>query len=98
MEIGSFYEITNLVCSDIMINFSRNMVKNPKNNIISPLFCDIAITLRPSTKYSDKMLRKFVGGSKSGRRALETVINNNLETEKIKRDSAINTQRYVIDQ
>jgi hypothetical protein len=82
LKIGSFYEITNLVCSDVMLNFSKNMVKNPTNQEISPLFCDVNITLRPSTKYSDKMLRAFVGGSDAARKSMKEIIKKNLDDER----------------
>ena len=100
LKIGSFYEITNLVCSDVMLNFSKNMVKNPTNQEISPLFCDVNITLRPSTKYSDKMLRAFVGGSDEAKKSMKQVIKQNLIDEKKKLTSSIGTPNptYMIDQ
>lgn len=100
LKIGSFYEITNLVCSDVMLNFSKNMVKNPTNQEISPLFCDVNITLRPSTKYSDKMLRKFVGGSDEAKRSMKKIIEENLKNERDKITSSIGTSQptYMIDQ
>ena len=84
LKLGGFYEIANLVCSDIMISYSKNMVKNPENQELSPLFCDISITLRPSTKYSDIMLRKFVGGSTSLRNTMTNTVKNHLEIEETK--------------
>lgn len=100
LKIGSFYEITNLVCSDVMLNFSKNMVKNPTNQEISPLFCDVNITLRPSTKYSDKMLRAFVGGSDAARKSMKEIIKKNLDDERQKLTSSIGTSEptYMIDQ
>lgn len=98
LKIGSFYEITNLVCSDVMLNFSKNMVKNPTTSNISPLFCDVAITLRPSTKYSDKMLKAFVGGSEEARNSIAGIIQQRLKNEKDNIDSAIKNQSYIIDQ
>lgn len=100
LKIGSFYEITNLVCSDVMLNFSKNMVKNPTNQEISPLFCDVNITLRPSTKYSDKMLRAFVGGSDAAKKSIKEIIKKNLDDERQKLTSSIGTSEptYMIDQ
>ena len=98
LKIGSFYEISNLVCSDVMLNFSKNMVKNPKTQMISPLFCDVNITLRPSTKYSDQVLRKFVGGSNSARNAIKNIITENLTNEQTKLRSSIEANNYMIDQ
>lgn len=71
LKFGAYYSITNLVCQDATFNFSRQMVKNPKesqtdpnipSSIISPLYCDVSITLRPATKFSDESLRAFVTG------------------------------------
>jgi hypothetical protein len=98
LKIGGFYEITNLVCSDVMLNFSKNMVKNPINQEISPLFCDVNITLRPSTKYSDRMLRAFVGGSDTARKSMRRIIEKNLEEERNKLKSSIVEEKYIIDQ
>lgn len=100
LKIGSFYEITNLVCSDVMLNFSKNMVKNPTTQEISPLFCDVNITLRPSTKYSDKMLKNFVGGSEAARNSMKNVITKNLENERTKIANSIlkDNPTYFIDQ
>lgn len=100
LKIGSFYEITNLVCSDVMLNFSKNMVKNPTNQEISPLFCDVNITLRPSTKYSDKMLRAFVGGSEAAKKSMKEIITQRLKEEKNKLASSIGSSdpTYMIDQ
>lgn len=92
LKIGGFYEITNLVCSDIMLNFSKNMVKNPIDNTISPLFCDVTISLRASTKYSDIMLRKFIGGDISSRRTISDMITKNLEDESKKLENIIDTK------
>ena len=98
LKIGSFYEISNLVCSDVMLNFSKNMVKNPITQMVSPLFCDINITLRPSTKFSDIMLKKFVGGSNSARNSVRNIIKDNLTNEQMKLRSSIENQTYIIDQ
>lgn len=97
LKIGSFYEITNLVCSDVMLNFSKNMVKNPTTNEISPLFCDVNISLRPSTKYSDNMLKKFVGGSQSARETMKRLIEENLEKERNNIHESVTGNKYIID-
>lgn len=98
LKIGNFYEIANLVCSDIMLNYSKNMVKNPITKEVSPLFCDVNITLKPSTKFSDKSLRKFVGGSAAARRSMQKIINDNLNNEKDSIRTAVNKIDYLIDQ
>lgn len=63
LKFGAYYSIANLVVENANFNFSKQMVKNPNINsaqLISPLYCDITIQLRPATKYSDISLRKFV--------------------------------------
>lgn len=99
LKIGSFYEISNLVCSDVMLNFSKNMVKNPIDQTVSPLFCDVTITLRPSTKYSDIMLKKFVGGSDASKKSIQDIIRKNLGNEKTTIESSVNKPNptYTID-
>lgn len=104
LKIGAFYEISNLVCSDIMLSFSKNMVKNPNTQSISPLFCEVNITLRPATKYSDRMLKLFVGGGENNgsynetRKSVIRTIKNNLEREKKNLERSISKQNYIIDQ
>ena len=100
LKIGNFYEIANLVCSDVMLNYSKNMVKNPITKEVSPLFCDVNITLKPSTKFSDKSLRKFVGGNVEARRAMQKIIKENLDREKSSIKTEVNKKypTYIIDQ
>jgi hypothetical protein len=98
LKIGNYYEIANLVCSDIMLNFSKNMVKNPKEGTLSPLFCDVAISLRPTTKFSDKSLRKFVGGNTELTKTLTTVMKSNIDREKDMIKNSFSSNKYIIDQ
>ena len=98
LKIGNFYEIANLVCSDIMLNFSKNMVKNPKEGTLSPLFCDVAISLRPPTKFSDKSLRKFVGGNSELTNRLSRVMKSNIDREKKMIEENFRNNKYIIDQ
>lgn len=64
LKIGPHYCLTNLVCQEANFIFSKQMVKLPidDKNVISPLFCDVSLTLRPATLYSDIMMKKFVSG------------------------------------
>ena len=63
LKLGGYYKITNLVVSDVQLTLSKQMTKNPtQENSISPLFCDIMLTLKPATKYSDISLRTFISG------------------------------------
>lgn len=64
LRFGAYYAITNLVVENATFNFSKQMTKKPdptlSGEILSPLYCDVTIQLRPATKYSDKSLREFV--------------------------------------
>lgn len=64
LRFGAYYAITNLVIESANFNFSKQMTKKPdpalSGEIISPLYCDVTLQLRPATKYSDKSLKKFV--------------------------------------
>ena len=66
LKIGPHYCLTNLVCQEANFTFSKQMVKLPDKakgeNKLSPLFCDVSLTLRPATLYSDIMMKKFVSG------------------------------------
>ena len=71
LKLGAYYYLNNLVCNDATFNFSKQMVKNPQSFIVggnlhssmfSPLYCDVTLTLRPATKYSDQKLREFATG------------------------------------
>ncbi len=102
LKIGGYYEINNLVCSDIMLNFSKNMVKNPTNNTISPLFCDVAINLRASTKYTDRKLKDFISGNgkmKDFTKEINKSIEENLDAERKELDNLLKIDKptYIID-
>jgi hypothetical protein len=64
LRFGAYYAITNLVVENASFNFSKQMTKKPdptmSGEILSPLYCDVTIQLRPATKYSDKSLKEFV--------------------------------------
>lgn len=68
LNFGPYYSIRNLVGGDITLNFSKQMIKQPVDGEgstkikITPLYCDVTLTLKPATKYSDNSLRNFVGG------------------------------------
>lgn len=64
LEIGTHYAIENLVIQDIQLNYSRQMVKYPKKGNsdeieFAPLYCEVQITLRPATKFSNIALEAF---------------------------------------
>jgi len=61
--IGSYYKIGNLVLVDASLSFSKYMTKlyNPSaGEEISPLYCDVILSFRPSTKYSHESLMYFI--------------------------------------
>lgn len=62
LRIGTNYSISSLLCQDITMNFSKVMVKDPITQELSPLYCDINITLTPATMYSNNSLEKFIQG------------------------------------
>lgn len=82
LEIGPNYKLEGLVISNMSLNFSKQMVKNPSYFInggtttsnlekaIEPLYCEVTLQLRPITKYSDRSLVKFVQGNVSNRSAI----------------------------
>jgi hypothetical protein len=88
LKIGSLYAIPNLVCNDANFIFSKQMVKFPANlqapdhNIeLSPLFCDVAISLRPVSKYSERMLRRLVNNDRQTHKDVQTEISDSLQKE-----------------
>lgn len=63
LRIGTNYSISSLLCQDITMNFSKVMVKSPNNpESLTPLYCDINLTLTPATMYSNNSLEKFIQG------------------------------------
>lgn len=62
LRIGTNYSISSLLCQDITMNFSKVMVKDPFTEKLSPLYCDINLTLTPATMYSNNSLVKFITG------------------------------------
>ena len=62
------------------------MTKNPtgyfSGKILSPLYCDVAIQLKPATKYSDITLKRFVSsrGQTTSLAELNEELFSNIET------------------
>lgn len=67
LKLGSQFAVSSLLCQDASFNFSKVMVKNPLDGTISPLYCDIALTLTPATKYSNNALDDFISGVRNSR-------------------------------
>lgn len=102
LKLGCYYELANMLCSDMMLNFSKSMVKNPEDNSVSPLFCDISLNLRPASKFTDRALKNFIGKLDANGRTerkdlkeLNQTLSDNLSTarEDFKKDygSVVNT-------
>ena len=88
LKFGTFYAIDNLVISDAQFNFSRQMVKNwnkgTGENDISPLSCDVVLTFKPASKFTDNKLYDFISGRtmSSERNKTEEDLRTKLEDEK----------------
>lgn len=76
LRIGTQYSINSLVCSDINFQCSKQSVKNPIDNSLSPLYCDVSLTLQPVTRYSNESLSKFVDGKNNSKNGLIKLENN----------------------
>jgi hypothetical protein len=76
LKIGTLYSVSNLVVESCQFNFSKQVCKCPDPEIarsgkqevdtlglISPLYCEITLSLRPVTKYSSQSLRDFISGA-----------------------------------
>ena len=96
LEIGAYYSIPNLLVQDAQFTFSKQMVKLPVtplnqnllgekevSSIVSPLYCDVNLLLRPATKFSDDMMKQFVNG-----RSRESTINKLNQTLKDRRSGS----------
>ena len=66
LKFGAFYALDNLVISNAQFNFSRQMVKNwvsgENRNHFSPLSCEVTLSFKPASKFTDNKLRKFISG------------------------------------
>lgn len=81
LNFGGYYCIPNIVIKDCQMVFSKQMVKNPTlPNKISPLSCEIQLTLQAATKFTDSMLRNFVNGkfTETNVEEIEEKLANNL--------------------
>lgn len=81
LNFGGYYSIPNIVIKDCQMVFSKQMVKNPNQpNKISPLSCEVQLTLQAATKFTDRMLKEFVNGkyTKTTIEEIEKKLANNL--------------------
>lgn len=106
LKIGAYYSLCNVVVDNISLNFSKQLVKNPKalfdnigksnlkfdinNQIVSPMSCDVMLTLRPCTKYSVDSLKNSIEGAGmiSELNQVTDTLQNNLQAEMKKSLSA----------
>ena len=78
LKIGGNYSICNVVVEAAQLVFSKQMVKNPRvvheklmnptgdvsgSEYLTPLSCEVTLTLRPCTRYSDRTLLNIVQGA-----------------------------------
>jgi ElaB/YqjD/DUF883 family membrane-anchored ribosome-binding protein len=78
LRVGTQYSISSLLCQDITLIFSKVMVKDPFTGGISPLYCDVNLTLTPASKFANKRLAEFIGAKDSNGKSLS----RNSEREK----------------
>ena len=87
LNFGGYYCVPNIVIRDAQMTFSKQMVKDPKNpNKISPLSCDVQLTLQPATKFSDVMLFDFCNGTFTNTdvEEIQTILTNRITDIKAK--------------
>lgn len=83
LKLGPQFAVSSLLCQDASFNFSKVMVKSPIDGTISPLYCDINLTLTPATKYSNNALSDFISGVRNTRfNETPEIIKKRLEAEK----------------
>lgn len=85
LRIGTHYSISSLLCQDATLNFSKVMVKDPFTGNISPLYCDVALTLTPASKFANQRLEEFIGAKNSKNPYYNTIakdLRNRLDSEK----------------
>lgn len=88
LKFGAFYALDNLVVSNAQFNFSKQMVKSwdqgSGGNDINPLFCDVTLTFKPASKFTDNKLYEFVSGKtmEQERTSMESKLQDNLIDKK----------------
>lgn len=89
LKFGAFYSLPNLVVENAQFMFSKQMVKVLKpgetENDLTPLFCDVILTFKPATKFTDNSLRNFVSGKsmEKERGVIEDAMSEKLTDEMI---------------
>ena len=93
LKIGTYYSVPNLVIENAQFQFSKQLIKVVKDiktdnvNDIYPLYCDVSLTLRPVTKFTDVALINYISGNytKIERECVEDELNKSLN--KVKKDN-----------
>ena len=96
LNIGPYYSLTNLVLANAQFNYSKNMVKNPKewkNGVckLEPMYCDVMLNLRPATLYSKNSMMDFINGNSNMkmRSSFETEMSSSLSRAKVNKDKIL---------
>ena len=92
LKIGPYYALENLTVENCQLNFSKEMVKDPIHpSKLSPLYCEVNLSLKPATKWTKNALMAFVEGrarsdisgfSGNGTGTLETAMASSLKSVK----------------
>lgn len=101
LRFGTFYALDNLVINNCNLTFSKTMVKNPSSKTgpdLTPMYCDVALSLKPATKYSKNKLIQFID-AKSGKdpatksylEQVNTNIGQSLKQTKVKINNDLRT-------
>lgn len=83
--IGDMYAIPNLVIQDAQFTFSKQVVKVPLSEAkidLVPMYCDVQLTLKPASKYTDVSFLKAIDGSmiKEKKEDFIKVVNSRLKS------------------
>ena len=84
LKFGSLYAIDNLVCESATFHMSKQMMKRwdtgSKENDLCPLSCDITMTFKPASKFTDVRLKRLIGGdaTQKERQAMELILQDNI--------------------
>lgn len=79
---GGMYSIQNLVIQDAQFTFSKQMIKVPDSTLnsidLAPMYCDVQLTLKPASKYTNNSILKAIDGSENRKQILKKQINDRL--------------------
>lgn len=87
LKFGTFYSLPNLVIENAQFNFSKQMVKyvnGDGESDICPLYCDVILNFKVSSKFTDVAIKKFVSGESMEREkgVIETTLSSRLKEKK----------------